>query len=190
MKFLILSCLIAGSLALNLRPAPYAYQNKDCPKYPDNTETKFYWANCGTGDIITTSSITLTDGTGKANYPVNVNKPIVITAQSNNGGGTYKTLKADVDLYSWGGWLGCSWHSIPTFGFLNNLDGCSIGKNCPLQPGAMVLHESVDLSKFASIISSLVSDATYRIDIHVKNGDDSQHEELDCIRVEARLLKS
>jgi len=176
-----------------VRPGALKPDPRDCPKYPDNTQSKFYWASCNATDQIQPNGITVSFPNGTANYPINVAYPIVITANSVNAqGNTINTLLADVDLWSWGGWLGCDWHEIPTFGLLNNINGCAIGGNCPLVGKNLVVKTSVDLSSFASIVKLLTNGGVYRIDIHILNNDTGVKPapEIACIRVEGVLQTS
>ena len=71
------------------------------------------------GDVINVQSMTVTDDKGNPNYPIDIHKPMVLHAVSQLGGSTtYKTMWEDVKMSYWGGFLGCSWHTFPTFGLL------------------------------------------------------------------------
>ncbi len=62
--------------------------------------------------------VKIDDDKGNVNYPIDVTKPIVVSGNGHNSGPQINKLLVDVDLYMWGGFLGCSWHKFPTFGLL------------------------------------------------------------------------
>lgn len=55
--------------------------------------------------------------TGKDEYPVQLKKPLDVVMDISSPGDE-KNIQLDIDIYSWGGWSGCSWHKVPTFGLL------------------------------------------------------------------------
>jgi hypothetical protein len=73
----------------------------------------------------------------------------------------------------------CAWSAIPTFGLLNNIDGCSIAHNCPLQKGSLKLQLPLDLTAFSSIIQFLAGDKPYQLTIHMYDG--SHNKQIACV---------
>ena len=185
MKLLIL-LLVTSFFAAG--QATCAADNND----PDGVREHLAWKSCNPNDVIQPISITVTDPAGNNNYPIDVSKALLITAKSVNNGITYNKLLIDVDIYAWNKGLfakTCTWNVVPTFHLLYNLDGCSIGKNCPLLPGPLTLEVSVDLSPYKAILQILLGNTPYKLHMRILNGDDSQHEEIMCLDVEAMIAK-
>jgi hypothetical protein len=154
---------------------------------PNGTDTAVNWFNCPGTWPLTLTGLTITNG-GKPNYPISLGQEIDMAEQSTNTGTTYNKVNVDVDLYSWGGLLGCSWHYVPTFGLLHNIDGCAIAKNCPIQPGKVTFTQPLDLGPFGSIIGKLGA-GVYQLQIQTKNMDDSVHEYIGCVMVQGKITK-
>ncbi|KAI6186675.1 hypothetical protein M3Y98_00158400 [Aphelenchoides besseyi] len=148
--------------------------NKDCG-FPNGTETKFYAYNCdSTTQIQVNGADVFDNSTGKPMYPVDFKKKILIKLNAFNSGGSIRDNKADVsiDEYSYS-WIhsDCRWSSIPTFGLLNNIDGCEFAHNCPLKSGKLTLQLPLDLTKFASIIQFIAGNKPYQLTIKMRDGD-------------------
>lgn len=156
-----------------------------CDKNPNGTKTKLYFKNCNSSAPIQVKSVQVMSG-GKINYPIDVSKPISIVATSFNSGGGHSTLLTDVSLAGYSGWL-CTFVTVPTFGLLDNINGCKIGNNCPLTPGTLTLNQTVDLSKYKSIIDHLSGGTTYRLEIKIRDG--STNQPLTCLDVEMMIGK-
>ena len=64
-------------------------------------------------------TLAIVDDDGNPNYPIDIKKAIVLKTTSTLAGTTVvNALWEDVKLSMWGGLLGCSWHTVPTFGLL------------------------------------------------------------------------
>ena len=77
-----------------------------------------------------------------------------------NNGVAYTDNKVNVKIYDYApDWItgDCKWSEFPTFGLLNNIDGCDFAHNCPLQTGDLDLILSLDFSQFAPIVNSLTA---------------------------------
>jgi len=155
---------------------------------PDGTKTKLFFKNCddGTAYPLTLTGLILKNAqTGQPEYPITVTNVILISENSTLGGTTtYNKVKVDVDLYSWGGILGCSWHYVPTFGLLHNIDGCAIAQNCPLKPGFVGFNQKLDLGPFGPIIQKLGHNQPYQLKLRTKENDDSAQTYIGCVLVE------
>uniref|UniRef100_A0A1I8A9Q2 Phosphatidylglycerol/phosphatidylinositol transfer protein n=1 Tax=Steinernema glaseri TaxID=37863 RepID=A0A1I8A9Q2_9BILA len=128
--------------------------------FPNATDVKPNIFSCNTEAPIQVSEVHIRDPSGKDIYPIDPKLPIVLDLTAVNHGVQYNDDKANVKLYEYAGnWLTgeCSWQEIPTFGLLNNIDGCETAHNCPLKPGPLDLGLNLDLSKYAAIISLLAS---------------------------------
>lgn len=55
---------------------------------------------------------------GKLEYPIHLAKPLNVAMNITNSASTISNIRLDISLWQWGGWTGCSWHSILTFGLL------------------------------------------------------------------------
>lgn len=55
--------------------------------------------------------------TGKDEFPIDLKRPINVIMDLNSNA-DHTDLSLDIIIYSWGGFSGCSWHKIPTFGLL------------------------------------------------------------------------
>jgi len=154
--------------------------------FPNNTDTAFHFYNCAPADAIQVQSVTITDDQGNSNYPINPHKPINLKLVSYDSGPDYVSDKVNVKLYEYtANWLTgkkCKWAEIPTFGLLNNLDGCQFASNCPLKHGTLNLDLKLDLSSYAAIIALLAGNKSYEIEVHMfDNNPGSQKEEIACV---------
>ncbi|KAK6100756.1 hypothetical protein QQG55_1960 [Brugia pahangi] len=137
-------------------------------KAPNGTESNFVWTTCSDGPIIY-HNITLMDENYNERYPIIAIKPFIILANITNTGEQYDNLESSIKLYKWGGWLGCGWHRIPTFGILDNLVQCNKSIRCPIKPGKQELPVTLDLSEFRFFIKVLPDNIPYRMQIEIGN---------------------
>lgn len=103
------------------------------------------------------------DNANNTMYPIDPRKPMLLDLISVNNGVQYQDNKVNVKIADYTkDWLSgkCKWAEIPTFGLLNNIDGCDFAHNCPLQTGNLNLMLPLDLSQFASIINTLASNVS------------------------------
>ncbi|KAI6240168.1 MD-2-related lipid-recognition domain and Immunoglobulin E-set domain-containing protein [Aphelenchoides fujianensis] len=146
-----------------------------CVTFPNGTDTKANWFVCpdvdNDGKIY---SVEFTDMQGKDEYPIKLTEPLEVVMKINNPGSAHKNIRLDIDIYSWGGWSGCDWHEIPTFGLLSNLDACQNGVPCPIQPGDQTLNITLDFSKYSSIIALLTDDAPYQLHYKLTDKDSKE----------------
>jgi len=153
---------------------------------PDNTTTKLFYKNCdGSYPLQLTGLVLKNAATGQPEYPITLTNAILISENATLGGSTtYNKVKVDVDLYAWGGILGCSWHYIPTAGLLYNIDGCAIANNCPLKPGPVGFNQKLDLGPWGAIIQGLGHNKPYQLKLRTKEVDDSTETYIGCVLVE------
>ncbi|VDK79627.1 unnamed protein product [Litomosoides sigmodontis] len=137
-------------------------------KAPNGTESNFVWIPCSGGPIIY-HNITLMDKNHTEIYPIVAIKPFIILANITNTGEQYDNLESSIKLYKWGGWLGCAWHRIPTFGILDNLVQCNKSIGCPIKPGEQELPVTFDLSEIRFLIKILPNNIPYRIQLEIVN---------------------
>uniref|UniRef100_A0AC35FBW0 MD-2-related lipid-recognition domain-containing protein n=1 Tax=Panagrolaimus sp. PS1159 TaxID=55785 RepID=A0AC35FBW0_9BILA len=152
-----------------------------CDAFPNGTDTTLNWFPSCTSKI-TVYSVFATDGNGNAEYPIHLSAPLYAQVNLTNNGNVYDQMKLTTNLWNWGGFSGCEWHSLPTLGLLSNLDACTNGIPCPIPQGNQQLTITMDFSKFGDIISLLQDDKPYQIQqvITAPNGDTL------CITVQAR----
>uniref|UniRef100_A0A914YBV3 MD-2-related lipid-recognition domain-containing protein n=1 Tax=Panagrolaimus superbus TaxID=310955 RepID=A0A914YBV3_9BILA len=152
-----------------------------CEKFPNGTETTLNWfASCPSKATIYT--VTTSDANGNPEYPIHLGKPLPVHVNLTNNGDVYQQLKLNINIWTWGGWSGCSWHTLPTLGMLNNLDACSYGVPCPVPKGNQAMTLTIDFSKFQNIIDLLQDDSPYQVQMVMTadNGDQV------CATVQAR----
>ncbi|KAI6176877.1 MD-2-related lipid-recognition domain-containing protein [Aphelenchoides bicaudatus] len=158
--------------------------NPNCEKFPNGTDSKANWYMCD--DVKNDGTIYdmkfQDTATNKDEYPIQLKKPLNVVMDIKSPG-TYSSINLDIDIYSWGGWSGCSWHKVPTFGLLNNLDACSNGVPCPIQSGRHTITINLDFSKYSSIIGLLTDDSPYQL--HYKLTD-NKSKKATCAIVQAR----
>jgi len=104
------------------------------------------------------------DADGNDEYPIVYRKPLYVLTDLLSPD-TYSKLTLDIAIYSWGGFLGCEWHKIPTFGLLSNLDACTNGLACPIEKGRHNTTIILDFSKYGKIIGLLTDDAPYQTQV-------------------------
>ncbi|KAE9551399.1 hypothetical protein FO519_005379 [Halicephalobus sp. NKZ332] len=168
MKLLILLALVGTVLG--------------CDTWPNGTDTTFnWWVSCGTKVIYYDAYPT--DSNNNPEYPIHLGQPVLAHANITNLGNVYKNLKITLKIYSWGGWSGCDWHELPTFGLLDNLDACQNGVPCPVPTGNQILVITLDFSKFQAIINLLTDDAPYQIWFQLSDVDSGDQT---CLTVQAR----
>uniref|UniRef100_A0AC34QGZ7 MD-2-related lipid-recognition domain-containing protein n=1 Tax=Panagrolaimus sp. JU765 TaxID=591449 RepID=A0AC34QGZ7_9BILA len=150
-----------------------------CEQWPNGTD----WASCGTKAVY--YKLWPTDQNNNPEYPIHLGKPLIAHANLTNLGSVYSNLKLSIKIYEWGGWTGCSWHELPTFGLLTNLDACANGVKCPIPTGNQILDVTLDFSKFQSIIDLLKDNAPYQIWMQLQ---DVPTGDTTCVTVQARAL--
>ncbi|KAI6235248.1 MD-2-related lipid-recognition domain-containing protein [Aphelenchoides besseyi] len=136
---------------------------ENCEKWPNNTDTKLNWFPDPTvKNDGTIYSMKFTDLQGKEVYPIKLTSPVNVIMDIDSPT-QHSQIRLDIEIYSWGGWSGCSWHKIPTFGLLSNLDACTNGVSCPIPKGRHSITIKLDFSKYKSIISLLTDDSPYQL---------------------------
>uniref|UniRef100_A0A914R0Y3 MD-2-related lipid-recognition domain-containing protein n=1 Tax=Panagrolaimus davidi TaxID=227884 RepID=A0A914R0Y3_9BILA len=153
-------------------------------EFPGDTDRKLNWfPSCSSKIII--HSVKPIDEYGRPEYPVHVDVPLHIRVNLTNNGPVFTEGKVTTNLWSWGGWFGCDWHTVLTFGILSNLDACTNGIPCPIKRGNQEIIIVMDFTKWQTIIAILGNDAAYQIEqiISAPNGDSF------CITVQARARK-
>uniref|UniRef100_A0A914X4S3 MD-2-related lipid-recognition domain-containing protein n=1 Tax=Plectus sambesii TaxID=2011161 RepID=A0A914X4S3_9BILA len=169
-------------------PGPRNRHNfADCPAFPNKTDIAPTWWQCTQGLAITTNTATPSFLNGTAEYPIHLSAPVLITTDIVNSGPALSSLLADISLWEWGGWLGCSWHSFPTFGLLGNINACTHGTPCPIPAGASKMKTVIDFTPYSAIIKLLKNAAPYQIEYSLKdhsNGD----KVVSCIMFQSEAL--
>uniref|UniRef100_A0AC34G430 MD-2-related lipid-recognition domain-containing protein n=1 Tax=Panagrolaimus sp. ES5 TaxID=591445 RepID=A0AC34G430_9BILA len=152
--------------------------------YPGDTDRALNWfPSCSSKIVI--HSVTPIDALGRVEYPIKVDVPLHVRVNMTNNGPEFNDMKLSTNLWSWGGWFGCDWHTVLTFGVLSNLDACTNGIPCPIKRGHQVITIVMDFTKWQAIIAILGNDAAYQIEqvITAPSGDTF------CITVQARARK-
>jgi hypothetical protein len=154
-----------------------------CEKFPNGTDSKLNWWQCSNGDV-TVYSLNTVDKNGNKVYPIHLSKPLYVAMNmTNNSGKDFSNLRLDINLWQWGGWTGCSWHSILTFGLLSDLDACKTGVPCPIKQGNQILTVEVDFSKFSTIINLLKDNAPYQVQYILTDRDTGK---ATCVELQAK----
>ncbi|KAH7731380.1 Protein F42A10.7 [Aphelenchoides avenae] len=172
------------SLQLLVLLAFCSYGTFACVKFPNGTDKALNWWSCGQGDI-TIYSLVAQDAGGKPEYPIHLATPLNVGMNITNTAGTIKNIQLDISLWQWGGWTGCSWHSILTFGLLSGLDACTNGFPCPVSPGNQNIKAVIDFSKYGSIIGLLKNDSPYQVQYKLTDKDTGRST---CTMIQARAL--
>ena len=55
---------------------------------------------------------------GNFEYPINLTRPVVAVLNVTNGGAVAKNVQLDISVMEYGGFAGCQWNNVPTFGLL------------------------------------------------------------------------
>ncbi|CEF68888.1 MD-2-related lipid-recognition domain-containing protein [Strongyloides ratti] len=172
-------------------PKTYA-DRKVCP-FPNGTESSIHVFNCDNGNMpMTVKKAQITDDKGNAIYPIDPRKDIIIALTAINNGLVYNDNRVRVKISEFTtNWLTgkCDWIEIPTFGLLNDIDGCSYAHNCPLAKGDLTLKLPINLSKFSGIINAIAGQNPYQIEIRMQdyNEGDTTHEEFSCVVTQLRF---
>uniref|UniRef100_A0AC35UCA0 ML domain-containing protein n=1 Tax=Rhabditophanes sp. KR3021 TaxID=114890 RepID=A0AC35UCA0_9BILA len=179
--FAAVLCCVALSMAYALPKDPVS--RKVCT-FPNGTDTAIHVFNCD-GDAlpILVNSAKILDQQGNLVYPINPKVPIIIDLEVVNNGIQYDDNRVDVKILEYSeNWLTgqCDWTEIPTFGLLDNIDGCSYAHNCPLKTGPLSLRLPIDLSGFSAIINIIAGHNPYAIVVRMLdyNAGDDKHEEF------------
>uniref|UniRef100_A0A0K0EXW6 ML domain-containing protein n=1 Tax=Strongyloides venezuelensis TaxID=75913 RepID=A0A0K0EXW6_STRVS len=155
-----------------------------CEKWPNGTDTKLNWFNCPDSGDIVFHSLTTVDASNNPEYPIKLKEPLFINVNLDNNAADISSIQLDIALYQWGGWQGCSWHEVPTFGLLANQDACKNGVPCPIKSGkGQNIQIVMDFSGYDSIISLLKNDAPYQLMYKLT---DKSNSKTSCTMVQAR----
>lgn len=132
------------------------------------------------------TNVNPTDKSGNSEYPIRLTEPLLIATSINDPSSTYTTpgLKQTIKVWSWN-MATCGWSSVPTFGLLNNIDACTNGVPCPIEPKNKVINLELDFSDTPAIINLLKNDKPYQLEYLLH--DDPSKEDL-CIIFQARAL--
>uniref|UniRef100_A0A0K0FF92 ML domain-containing protein n=1 Tax=Strongyloides venezuelensis TaxID=75913 RepID=A0A0K0FF92_STRVS len=155
-----------------------------CPQFPNGTYTKVNWWECVQGNL-TISSINILTENGNSEYPVQFRKAFYVSIDGENHGMPFTEPKLSMTVWTFGGWMGCSWHEVPTFGMLNNLDACKYGAQCPIPTGKINVKAKIDASRDTMLFSLLKNNATYQVRYSIT---DNKTKEQICVVVQARCL--
>ncbi|VDO73840.1 unnamed protein product [Heligmosomoides polygyrus] len=183
---LFLLALLGTALAM---PIDHA---SNCP-FPNGTEKELHSYICAAGEQFTVSSITTVDNAGNMVYPIDPRLPFILRLTAYNHGAQIDDNKVNVRIFEYESGLttaDCSWVNVPTFGLLNNIDGCEYAHNCPLTQGPLTLDLPLDLSQFSAIINILASYRPYEFEIRLFNWNkgNTKHEEIACVMAQLELI--
>lgn len=174
MKFIVAFALCVVAVSGLAVPRKGGIAADSCP-YPNGTDNKIHVYNCGDSKLasykfeftkrfpawpLIVKDAIVYDSNNKTMYPIDPRKPMVLDLVSVNNGVVYTDNKVHVKIYDYTpDWItgDCKWSEFPTFGLLNNIDGCDFAHNCPLQTGDLNLLLSLDLSQFSVIVNSLTA---------------------------------
>uniref|UniRef100_A0A0K0DYE7 MD-2-related lipid-recognition domain-containing protein n=1 Tax=Strongyloides stercoralis TaxID=6248 RepID=A0A0K0DYE7_STRER len=175
---------------------PKTFSSKKACSYPNGTENSLHVFNCDNGNMpMLVKSAEITDNSGKITYPIDPRKDIIIVLSAINNGIIYNDNRVRVKISEYTtNWLTgkCDWVEIPTFGLLNNIDGCSYAHNCPLNKGNLTLKLPINLAKFSGIINTIAGRNPYQIEIRMENYNegDTAHEEFSCVVTQLRFSEN
>ncbi|TKR93260.1 hypothetical protein L596_007752 [Steinernema carpocapsae] len=155
-----------------------------CDPFPNNTQSTFNWWVCGASTGISVSSMKPVNPDGSLQYPVKLTQDLLIDVHLTNNKQVYTDLTLNVRIWEWGGFGGCSWNEINTFGLLANQKACDNGFPCPLNTGTQSIQVKLLFHKFGAIIGLLKNNAAYQIEykLTASNGDSV------CMTAQARAL--
>ncbi|XGW05142.1 hypothetical protein V3C99_015933 [Haemonchus contortus] len=164
----------------------------NCP-FPNGTDKVLHSYICAAGEQFTVSSIDTTDAAGNTVYPIDPRKPFVLRLNAYNHGQQIDDNRVNVRIFEYESGMtstDCTWVNVPTFGLLNNIDGCDYAHNCPLTSGPLTLDLPLDLSQFSAIINILASYRPYEFEIRMFNYNkgNTKHEEFACVMAQVELI--
>ncbi|EPB70144.1 hypothetical protein ANCCEY_10758 [Ancylostoma ceylanicum] len=182
----ILLAFLATALAM---PIDHA---STCP-FPNGTDKALHSYICAKGEQFTVDSIDITDANGNMVYPIDPRKPFVLRLHAYNHGQQIDDNKVNVRIFEYEAGLtssDCTWTQVPTFGLLNNIDGCDYAHNCPLTQGPLTLDLPLDLTQYSAIINILASYRPYEFEIRMFNWNkgNKKHEEIACVMAQVELI--
>ncbi|CAB3402092.1 unnamed protein product [Caenorhabditis bovis] len=163
----VVCCVYAMPVDVNLA---------DCPP-PNGTDKVMHWWQCSNGPV-QALDVQPYDQTGtNYEYPIHLGTPMIMKVKISNPSATYTSpnLLKTVNIWKYGGWGGCSWSSVPTFGLLKNVDACSNGVPCPIVPNQQEVDVTLDFTQFGQIISLLKDNQPYQLEylLHDKASGDN-----------------
>lgn len=134
--------------------------------FPNGTETAINWWDCGDGTFKVYTATPL-DMDMNYVYPIRLVDKMIVSLDLDNQAGFLPgpDLTLDFTLAQYGGWGGCKWTDVPTFGLLSNLPACELGVPCPIDPGRQTLNVIFDFTRFKAIINLLKNDAPYQTQV-------------------------
>uniref|UniRef100_A0AAF5CYG5 MD-2-related lipid-recognition domain-containing protein n=2 Tax=Strongyloides stercoralis TaxID=6248 RepID=A0AAF5CYG5_STRER len=180
---------IVNSLVLPRLPS----SRKTC-QFPNGTDTNLHFYNCDSKMPLTILNVKVKNQSNDDMYPIDPRKPIKLELVAKNNGIQIDDNHVKVNIYEYTtNWLSgeCSWIEIPTFGLLNNIDGCDYAHNCPLIKGPLTLDLPLDLSSYSSIIELLAGSKPYQLVIRMYNYSEgnNKHEEFACVTSQLRFAE-
>ncbi|PIO73051.1 hypothetical protein TELCIR_04992 [Teladorsagia circumcincta] len=163
-----------------------------CP-FPNGTDKALHSYICAAGEQFSVSSIVTTDNAGNMVYPIDPRQPFVLRLNAYNHGPQIDDNKVNVRIFEYEAGMtstDCAWVNVPTFGLLNNIDGCDYAHNCPLTSGPLTLDLPLDLSEFSAIINILAAYRPYEFEIRMFNWNkgNTKHEEFACVMAQLELI--
>ncbi|CCD64911.1 MD-2-related lipid-recognition domain-containing protein [Caenorhabditis elegans] len=182
----VLFLLLVGAFTIGANPVNFA----DCP-FPNGTDKAIHSYMCSDNEQFSITDIQTLDSNQKPYYPIDPRHPFILNLTTYNHGEQIDDNKVKVKINQYkSGWTGgCSWKSIPTFGLLDDIDGCDFAHNCPLESGPLFLILPLDLSQFSVIIELLAAHKPYELEIRMFNHNpgNTKHEEIACVMAQLEL---
>uniref|UniRef100_A0A914DRE7 MD-2-related lipid-recognition domain-containing protein n=1 Tax=Acrobeloides nanus TaxID=290746 RepID=A0A914DRE7_9BILA len=105
---------------------------------------------------------------GQLEYPIHLGSKLVTLAFINNRGPAITQIQQDIAIAEWDS-SNCKWNTLQTFGFLNNLDGCANGIECPIPQGEKIIKITADFLRFQALIGLLKNDTPYQLQTTLTN---------------------
>ncbi|VDD91849.1 unnamed protein product [Enterobius vermicularis] len=153
--------------------------------FPNGTETALHWWDCGDGTV-KLYGVTPLDENGNYVYPIKLDQPVYVAADIDNTVKEFTEsdqLFIDISIWQYGGWLGCKWTEVPTFGTTSNLAACTNGVNCPVPTGKQTVQVTLDFTVHKQIVNLLKNDAPYQLEYRVTDKSTGKYA---CAALQAR----
>ncbi|PAV57631.1 hypothetical protein WR25_23285 [Diploscapter pachys] len=184
--------VIANPLAPPAKFGDKPFPNGSCP-FPNGTDKAIYSYMCADNEQFTITDIQVTDKNSNPIYPVDPRQEFILNLTTYNHGQQIDDNHVKVKIYQYETTYYskevCVWADVPTFGLLNNIDGCDFAHNCPLTSGPLFLILPLDLSQFSAIINVLAAYKPYQLEIRMYNynSGNTKHEEIACVMAQVEL---
>ncbi|KAI6210473.1 hypothetical protein M3Y96_00332100 [Aphelenchoides besseyi] len=176
-------------------------EDEHCSLFPNRTIFEPHFYPCDSEEappVFVIHDVALTNETGDYVYPIDMTRTLrLFLDMTNFANRRFDNMRAEVSLYrrKTGGWLGCGWLRLPTFGLIDNFDVCENENNlsCPVSLGYLILRRQVFEVKlnpsllFTGIVQMIHSDrVAYKLLVRLFNNRGSD-QELACAAIQTRI---